>query len=186
MPEEAQEEVAVVTGSGGPRIAPLVIGGVVALLVVVVVVLVMVMAKGKKPSMISQEQRQKHDSVWLDIPVLEVKDIPLSVPLVASGAQRKPLTVGVVIRFAPPEGEKADVKKLQKEFIPRVQTLQAEFRHIVIQQMNSKDYANLSNAEQRNQLLKNFRNGFQEKLRQYGLDKMARVHDVLWGDFFWN
>jgi len=187
MPEEAaQEEVVAQAKAGGRKLKPaVVIGGVVGL-VVISVVLTMLLKSGETPAMISGTRRRVHDSKWLDIPTLEVKDIPLSVPLVASGAQRKSLTCGVVIRFAPPEGEEADVKELQKTFIPRVTSLRSEFRHIVIEQMNAKDYSKLSNQEVKNQLLKTFRQAFQEKLKDYGLDKKARVHQVMWGDFFWN
>jgi flagellar basal body-associated protein FliL len=187
MPEEtAQEELATTSRAGGKKAGSLIVIGGVVLVVIVAIVLVVVLGPGRKTKYISQEKRPVHDSAWLDIPTLYVKNIPLSVPLVASGAQRKELMVGVVIRFAPPEGEKVDAKALEKQFVPRVTSLSAEFRHIVIEQLNSKDYSKLSNQEVKNQLLKNFRQSFQEKLKDYGLDKWARVHDVMWADFFWN
>ncbi len=187
MPEEAaQEEAVAQTSAGGKKMKPAMIIGAVAVVAIGAVVLTIVLSGGTKPPIISGARRRVHDSDWLDIPTLHVKDIPLSVPLVASGAQRKSLTCGVVIRFSPPEGEKVDVKAMQKTFIPRVTSLSSEFRHIVIEQMNSKDYSKLSNQEVKNQLLKTFRQAFQEKLKDYGLDKEARVHEVMWGDFFWN
>jgi len=179
-----------VTGAGQSRFwmwAAIALGVLVLVLGFVAVVLGSALATmttkgGETPAMISGTRRRVHDSKWLDIPTLEVKDIPLSFPLVASGAQRKSLTCGVVIRFAPPEGEEADVKELQKTFIPRVTSLRSEFRKIVIEQMNAKGYSKLSNQEVKNQLLKTFRQAFQEKLKEHALDKHARVHQVMWGD----
>jgi hypothetical protein len=187
MPEEAVgEDIVAPRRSEGISAAPIVVGAVVVLLVAGVFLAVLLLGRARRDRYIEGAGEQVRPAEWLDIPALEVKDIPLSVRLTPSGAQRKQLTVGVVVRFAPPPGEEADVKRLQKEFIPRVTSLSNEFRHIVIEQMNSKDYAGLNSAEQKNQLLKTFRREFRQKLKAYGLDKMAQVHEVMWADFFWN
>jgi flagellar basal body-associated protein FliL len=187
MPEEEpREEAAAQPRSGGRKVKPSMIAGVVVVAVLVAVALTVLLSPKQPPPLLKGGRGMVYDSEWLDIPTLEIKDIPLSVPLVESGAQRKSLTVGIVIRFAPPEGKEVDVKALQKTFIPRVSSLSSEFRHTVIEQMNSKSYSKLSNQEVKNQLLKTFRQAFQESLKKYGLDKEARVHEVMWKDFFWN
>ncbi len=172
--------------SGGRRIGPILIGGVVLVLILMVVAAVLVLGRKPPPQYVSKGGEEVYPAEILDIPPLEMKDIPLSVPLAPSTPQRKQLTVGVVVRFAPPEGETPDIKKLEKEFLPRVNNLKAEFRHIIIQKMNSKPYGKLSTNEVQDQLLKTFRREFNKELKRYDLHKMARVHDVMWGDFFWN
>jgi hypothetical protein len=186
MPEELAEELAVPVRAGGRSRAPLLVIIGVFLIGAAVVASVLLVGGSARTRYVSEHEKKAQPKEYLDIPTLEIKDIPLSVPLVASGAQRKPLTVGVVVRFEPPEGEPADPKMLEKEFIPRVTNLQAEFRHIVIEEMNSKDYAKLSEAGVRNQLLKTFKGRFDEEMKEYGLNRYARVDKVLWRDFFWN
>jgi flagellar basal body-associated protein FliL len=184
MPEENKEE-AVSSPSGGKKLSPMVI--VIAVIAIGGGAAAGVLVFSKKPpkSIVQEAQNESHPSKWLDLPPIEIKDIPLSISLVSSGSQRKPLTVGVTVRFAPTSDE-ADPKLLEKDFIPRVTRLTADFRHIVIEEMNTKDYGKLDSAEVRDQLLKTFRSRFNDELKRYGLDKQATVQKVIWRDFFWN
>jgi hypothetical protein len=116
---------------------------------------------------------------------MEIKDVALSVPLEPSGAQRKQLTVGVAIRFAPAEGRTWS-GGLPREVGRRLGNLKPEFRHIVIEEINSKTYAQLSGTEGLNQVLLDLKRRFEERIEKCDLSRDVRVHEVLWGDLFWN
>ncbi len=186
MPEEAQqEEIAAPSRSGGRKMGPVVVAGGVLVLLLGVVAVVVIMGKRASTQYTKQGGDEVHPREWLDIPPVEMKDVLLSISLMPGSPQRKQLTVDVVVRFAPPEGETADIKELEKEFVPRVNRLKPEFRHIIIDRMSARDYGQLSSSEIKNQLLKTFKLEFNKKLKRYDLHKMGRVHDVFWGRFFW-
>ena len=187
MPEEQQDEAVAPSRPGRRKVNPAVVIGAVFVLALGAVGAVFLIGGKPATKYVSEGEKQVHPQDWLDIPLLTIKDIPLSVPSGGSAVtKRKTITVGVTVRFAPPEGEKVDIKALQKTFVPRMASLgDGEFRHIIIEQMSSKDYGKLCNTEVRNQLLKTFKQSFNEKLKQYDLQKMARVHDVMWHGFFW-
>ncbi len=181
MPEEAQQEEISTSApirSGRRKMGPVLVAGGVLVLLLGVVAVVVIMGKKASPQYTKQGGEEVYATEILDIPPLEMKDVLLSISLMPGSPQRKQLTVNVVVRFAPPEGETPDIKKLEKEFLPRVNNLKVEFRHIVIQQMSARDYGQLSTNEIQNQLLKTFKLKFDKKLKRYGLYKMARVHDV--------
>jgi hypothetical protein len=186
MPEQMQDDVAVPNPAYGSRTGPIVVVVVVLVLIVAAFAAVLAVGGGARNRYKAAEGGQLQPKESLDIPVLEVGDISLSVPLDTSGSRRKALNVGVVVRFEPPEGQQPNPRLLQKEFVPRVINLRAEFRHIIIEEMSTKDYTKLSDAEVRTRLLKTFKARFDDELKEYGLKEYAQVEKVLWADFFWN
>jgi flagellar basal body-associated protein FliL len=184
--KEKDNEAPLVARAAGRRVSPMVPVVVVAVLVVGAVAGVLLMRGDPRTGLTQSDvDKRPNPTDWLDIPVLKIEDIPLSVPLVASGSQRKQLQVAVTIRFAPPEGAEVDIDRLKKEFLPRAASLSAEFRHIIIEEMNSKDYSKLVHADARDTLLKTFNQKFNDMLKAYGMHKDARVDSVMWNNFFW-
>lgn len=168
------------------RIKPILVAGVVAIIAAVLVVAVFLKQPPQQKRYVSTGEKPTYSSEVLELPVLSVDDIVLSIPLEEAGAQHKTLRVSVTVRFAPPEGEKLDMKKLGKEFVPRVMKLEPEFRHLIIQELNKRDYGNLYNPEAQALLLKTFAKDFNQVLQQWGLLKLAGVRDVMWKDWSWS
>jgi hypothetical protein len=168
------------------RISPVLIAAVV--MAIGAAVFAVVLLKGDKVygGLTGKTQAPRHAPELLDIPTLEVADINVSVPVDSTAIQRRGLSVGVVVYFAPAEGSRLSSKELVKEFSPKVANLGAKFRSIVIKRLNSKDYNSLIKADEQEQLLLDFRNGFRTELDNYGLSRMAVVDQVVWKEFVWN
>jgi len=167
------------------RLSPGLIALVVAVLAAVAVAGVFLVGGLGRAPLTGPGQKQLYSPERLDIPVVEISGIMTSVPVDSSAVQRRSLSVGVVVRFAPPEGERVDVRRLTREFMPRVNSLRAEFGSIIIEELNSKDYGRLTSADGRKQLLDGFKASFNKLIEKYGLDKMAVVDNVVWKDFNW-
>ena len=168
------------------RLSPGLIASLVAVLAAVAIVGVLLRGGPAHAPLTGSGQKQSYSPERLDIPTLEVAEIMASVPVDSSAVQRRSLTVGVVVRFAPPEGERVDVRRLTKEFMPRVNSLRSDFRSLIIEKLNSTDYSSLTSADKRKELLDGFKTKFNMLVEQYGLDKMAVVDNVVWKDFNWN
>jgi len=168
------------------RVSPVLI--VAAVAVIGAAVFAAVLLKGDKVigTLTGKIQTPRGAPELLDIPTLEVGDITVSVPVDSTQIQRRGLSVGVVVYFAPAEGSRLNSKELVKEFSPKVANLAAKFRSIVIKALNAKDYNNLIKAGEQEQLLLDFKNGFKAELDHYGLNRMAVVDQVVWKEFVWN
>jgi hypothetical protein len=184
MVEQARDDVQAAVRRGPARIPPVAVAVTVVVLCLVTGVLVFLLTGSRRQRIMTEGNRPTYQSEWLDIPVMEIKDIALSVPLEASGAQRKQLTVGVAVRFAPAEGRSWS-GGLPRDVARRLGNLRPEFRHIVIGEISSRTYAQLSGTEGLNQVLQELRRRFEERIQKCDLGKDIRVHEVMWGDLFW-
>ena len=172
--------------AAGRRVSPGLIAAAVLVLAVVVVGAVLLTGGKGRTQYVGQTQERARSYTLLDIPTLDVSDITISVPVDSAAAQRKNLTVSVTVRFAPPEGEEGDAKKIAKEVMPRVANLRPDFRDLIITALGDKDYGKLTSAEVKNQLLTGFKQSFNEVLCSYGLNKEVVVEKVMWKDFAWD
>lgn len=167
------------------RISPALIAALVVAIAVAVVAVILIKIKKAPEQHVGSGEKVVYSAEWLDIPTIDVSGIHVSVPLDASGAQRRGLNVGVVIYLAPAHGHKGKIKELNKEVIPRVNNLKAKFRSVIIDEIISKDYGDLSNAEKRSKMLNNFRENFRQIIKSCELDKHVDVDTVIWKDFDW-
>ncbi len=190
MPEEkeAQAEVQQQAPAGGRRRAgPALIAAVVVVIAAVVGAMFLLKGGQKPPEELAGKAHKTHSSPeLLDIPTLEVADIMIAVPVDSAGVQRRGLSIGVTVFFAPPEGEHAEIAAIKADVTAKSPSMSAIFRYIMIRELNTKEYGKLVKSDIQEGLLGTFKDAFNSELTKYGLDKTMRVDRVVWSDFSWN
>ncbi|HOX05738.1 MAG TPA: hypothetical protein PK280_05005 [Planctomycetota bacterium] len=191
MPEEKADKTAQAESESQPKpaagrkVSPVAVIGVVAVLGLAVFAVVMLMGrKGPEPQAVKTPPPVNLPEL-LDIPPLEVSEIQVTVPTESSAIQRRSLAVGVVIYFAPAEGHQGGVKEVIAKLGPRLTNLSPKFRNVVITQLNTKSYGELIKSDVQDTLLSVFKDKFTEEMAKYGLDKVAKVDQVVWQEYSW-
>jgi len=109
----------------------------------------------------------------LRAPSVEVNDIVSSVRVDTSGNKLRNMIVSLSIKLGrdqrAPEAV-LDVRDLQKNYLPRIEDFVPEFRHMLLERISKKNYADLQKMSSWDEMLDELKSRCNERLeKQYGL-----------------
>ena len=160
---------------------------------VVVVVVVVMLAEGvivytllkKGPAQTPDQKVGKAGTMGqmgepdLRAPSVEVKDVITSVRVDASGNKLKNMIVSLNLKLGRnqlnPESE-LDVADLENNYVPRVKDFVPEFRHMLLERISKRNYAQLQQMDAWREMLDKLKAESNKKLQQYGLE--PRIKDI--------
>lgn len=118
-------------------------------------------------------------------PYVMVTDVAVSVKVDEAGNRQRTLVMGVHLKIgAFPNERSLDLKYLEREYKPKVESLVPMIKHLLIKEAMARTYGELQDPSVQQQLLEKVKKVANDTLVKYG--QKPRIIEVGWEQFLFN